>query len=287
MGSMFKTMFGLTLMTLLVVFVGHLVGGPQGMAMALVVAGVMNFFMYFFSDRIVLKMYGATELDPAEAPTIHRIVEELAAKAGIPKPKVYGIAQETPNAFATGRNPSHAVVAVTHGLLRLIDERELRGVIAHELGHVINRDMLLSTLIATMAGAITFVADMIRWTAILGSDRDGDGERDSGWGALLLAILLPIVAAVVQMFISRQREFAADRTGAELSGDPLSLASALGRLEASARAVPLQASPATAHMFIVNPLTGGGLMSLFSTHPSTQERVDHLQEIARELGQMA
>ncbi|MBI4859032.1 MAG: zinc metalloprotease HtpX [Candidatus Riflebacteria bacterium] len=279
--NMFKTMFGLTLLTLLLVFAGGFAGGPRGAVIALIVAGIGNFIAYFFSDRIVLAMYGAQELSPDQAPAIHRMVEDLAEKAGIPKPKIYGIPSSTPNAFATGRNPSHAAVAVTQGITSMLSERELRGVLAHELGHVINRDILLSTLVATLAGAIGHLAFVARW---FGPSRDDEDSGGGILGLLIVGIVLPIVAVMVQMFISRQREFMADETGGRLCEDPVSLATALQHLEIGAKQVPMDATPATAHMFIVNPLTGGGLMSLFSTHPSTEERVQRLMTLAQDLG---
>jgi heat shock protein HtpX len=281
-----KTMFGLTLLTLGFLLIGKMAGGQAGMVIALMLAVATNFFAYFFSDRIVLAMYGARELAESEAPGLHRMVAELADNAGIPKPKVYAIDAAVPNAFATGRGPGHAAIAVTGGIVGTLSQRELRGVLAHEMGHIVNRDVLLSTLVATLVGALGFLAEMIRWSAFLGHDRDREGEGGGGFAVLLLAIVMPIIALVVQMFISRQREYAADQTGARLSGDPLSLASALERIEAASRSGQIAANPATAHLFIVNPLSGGKPESdsFLSTHPSTANRVARLVETAREMG---
>lgn len=253
------------------------------MLTALILAAAMNFVAYFYSDKITLAMYGAQPVSREGLPHLHRIVEELAETAGIPVPGVFRIPSMTPNAFATGRGPGHAAVAVTDGILSILDERELRGVLAHELSHVINRDVLVSTLVATLVGALGMLADMLRFSAFFGSARDDD-ERPSGAGALVLALVVPVIAMLVQLFISRQREFGADHTGGELSHDPLALASALEKLERAAQQIPMDVNPATAHMFIVNPLTGRSLASLLSTHPSTADRVDRLVAQAREMG---
>jgi heat shock protein HtpX len=270
-------------MTVLLVLLGGALGGRGGMTMALIIAGGINFFSYWFSDKIVLRMYGAHEISEQEDPRFYAVVRRLAQRAGLPMPKVYLIDSDTPNAFATGRNPEHAAVAATSGILRILSEDELAGVMAHELAHVKNRDILISTIAATFAGAITYLAHMAQWAAMFGGGRSNDDEGGGGFfGMILMAILAPIAAMLVQMAISRSREFGADAGGASICGNPLSLANALQKLEMGNRQIPMQqASAATAHMFIVNPLTGGGLMSLFSTHPPMQERVARLQEMSR------
>jgi len=276
-----KTTFLMALMTVLLVTLGGALGGRGGMGIALVMAGGMNFFAYWFSDKMVLSMYGAREISEADDPRYYGIVRRLALRAGLPMPKVYLIDSETPNAFATGRNPQHAAVAATTGILRILSEDELAGVMAHELTHVKNRDILISTIAATFAGAITYLAHMAQFAAIFGG-RSGDDDEGGGiFGMILMAILAPIAAMLVQMAISRSREFGADAGGASISGSPLSLATALQKLEMGNQQIPMQANTATAHMFIVNPLTGGGMMALFSTHPPMAERVARLQEIAR------
>lgn len=276
-----KTMFLLTLLTLLLVFVGKLIGGTEGMAVALIFALAMNFFAYWFSDKIVLMMYGAKEVSKAEAPKIHRIVENLIQKADLPKPRVYIIPQPTPNAFATGRNPRHAAVAVTEGIVRLLSDDELEGVLSHELSHVRNRDILISTIVATIAGAIYVLADWARWSAMWGGRRDERGGGNIRLIAILVAaILAPLVAMLIQMAISRSREYLADESGANLCGRPLSLANALRKLYNYSRQMPLQANPTTAHMFTVSPLTGGGILALFSTHPPIERRIARLEELA-------
>ena len=256
-------------------------GGQGGMGIALVMAAGMNFFAYWFSDKMVLSMYGAQEISEADDPRFYGIVRRLALRAGLPMPKVYLIDTDTPNAFATGRNPQHAAVAATAGILRILSEDELAGVMAHELAHVKNRDILIQTIAATFAGAITYLAHMAQFAAIFGGRSSDDDEGGGIFGMILMAILAPIAAMLVQMAISRSREFGADAGGASISGSPLSLATALQKLEMGNQQIPMQANTATAHMFIVNPLTGGGLMSLFSTHPPMAERVARLQEIAR------
>jgi heat shock protein HtpX len=241
----------------------------------------MNFGAYWWSDKIVLRIYGAQEVTEVEAPDLYAIVRNLAHQAGIPMPKVYVIPEEAPNAFATGRNPEHAAVAVTQGIMRALNRAELTGVLAHELGHVKNRDTLIMTVAATLAGALSMIANMAAWGAMLGgsrSDEEGEGHPIAG---LVGVIMAPIAAALIQMAISRSREFIADATGARISGNPLALASALRKIEAWSREVPMAAgSPATAHMFIINPFSGGGVMRLFSTHPSTEERVARLEALA-------
>lgn len=275
----FKTMVGLSALTLAFLFVGRALGGPSGMAVALVFAAVTNFVAYFFSDTIVLKMYGARPLEAHEAPELAETLSELSHTAGIPTPNLYLIPSPVPNAFATGRGPGHAAVAVTSGLLQHLSHREVRGVLAHELGHVVNRDILLSTLVATLVGALGMIADMARWSLFMGSHRD-DEESGGGAGVLVLALLMPMVAFLVQTFISRQREYAADQAGAEISGDPRALASALVRLDQVSQVARMGANPATAHMFIVNPLTAERIGELFSTHPPTRERVARLEAMA-------
>jgi heat shock protein HtpX len=275
-----KTTFLMALLTVLLVTAGGALGGESGMVMAFLFALVMNGISYWFSDRIVLRMYGAQEISPEEAPRLHRTVEELAMRARMPKPKLYLIPQEAPNAFATGRDEKHAAVAVTEGILRLLDESELRGVLAHELSHIKNRDILVGTIAATMAGAISMLANMAHWGMILGGR--GSDHREGGHPivALLMIFLAPLAALLVQMAISRGREYGADATGAAISGDPLSLAKALRKLQRGVERIPMEANPATAHMFIVNPLTGGGFMTLFSTHPPLQERITRLERMA-------
>jgi len=276
MENRIKTVLLLAGMTVFLIFMGKLIGGRSGMYLAFLLALGMNFFSYWFSDKIVLKMYGAQEVSPAEAPQLHQIVAELAQEAGVPKPRVYIIPDESPNAFATGRNPEHAAVAATEGILRLLTPAELKGVLAHEMGHVRNRDILISTIAATMAGAIMILADMARWGAIFGMGRDDD-EGPGIVGILVMSIIAPIAAMLVQMAISRSREYLADETGAHLAHNPESLARALEKLSMGTQRVPMNASPATAHMFIVNPLTGSSLMNLFSTHPPIEERVARLR----------
>jgi len=271
-----KTVLLLTGLTIFLIFMGKFLGGRQGMYLAFILALGMNFFSYWFSDKIVLRMYRAQEVSPEEAPQIHQMVEELAHEAGIPKPRVYIIPDDSPNAFATGRNPQHAAVAATQGIIRLLTPVELKGVLGHELGHVLNRDILISTIAATLAGAIMILASMARWGAILGMGRD-DEEGGGILGVLVMSIIAPIAAMLIQMAISRSREYLADETGARLVHNPESLARALEKLSLGAQRIPMDASPATAHMFIVNPLTGRSLMNLFSTHPPIEERVERLR----------
>jgi heat shock protein HtpX len=276
-----KTLGLMVFMTLLLVFVGAALGGRSGMVMAFAMAAIMNVGMYWFSDKIVLRMYKAQPVTEAEAPDLHGIVRTLVQKAGLPMPKVYIIPDETPNAFATGRNPEHAVVAVTQGIMRILSREELSGVIAHELAHIKHRDMLTGTIVATIAGAISMLAQMAQWSMIFGGRRDDD-EGGSPIVALVMMIVAPIAAMIVQMAISRTREFEADKGGAQIAGSSSGLANALLKLEKGSQLVPMtDAKPATAHMFIVNPLTGGGLMKLFSTHPPIAERVARLNEMAR------
>jgi heat shock protein HtpX len=275
-----KTTFLMALLTVLLVTIGGALGGEGGLILAFIFALVMNGVSYWFSDKIVLRMYGGQEVTQEQAPKLHRIVQELALRAKIPMPKLYLIPQDTPNAFATGRNENHAAVAVTQGILQILSEAELRGVLAHELSHIKNRDILVGTIAATMAGAISMLANMAHWGMIFG----GRGTDERGGAhpivALAMIIIAPLAALLVQMAISRSREYGADATGAAISGDPLSLASALSKLQRGAVRIPMEANPATAHMFIVNPLTGGGLMSLFSTHPPMEERIRRLEAMA-------
>lgn len=275
-----RTTFLLALMTVLLVLAGQAIGGRSGMTVALVMAGIMNFVSYWFSDKIVLAMYGAKQVTDAEAPELYGMVRQLALQAGLPMPKVYIIDSPTPNAFATGRNPDHAAVAATSGIMRILTRDELMGVMAHELTHVKNRDILVSTVAATIAGAITYLAHMAQWAAMFGAGRHNDDDEGGGLGMLVMAIIAPIAAMLIQMAISRSREYGADKGGAEVSGNPLHLANALRKLQMANQQIPMHANAATAHMFIVNPLTGGGLLSLFSTHPPMEERVRRLEEMA-------
>ena len=270
----------MALLTVLLVMVGGAIGGRSGMTFALIMAGAMNFVSYWFSDKIVLAMYGAKEVSEAEYPDFFGMVRQLAVQAGMPMPKVYIIPSETPNAFATGRNPEHAAVAATNGILRILTREELMGVMAHEISHVRHRDILISTVAATIAGAVTYLAHMAQWAAIFGGGRDRDDEGGGIFGLIVMAIVAPIAAMLIQMAISRSREYEADKGGAEIAGNPLYLAGALRKLETANRQIPMDANPSTAHMFIVNPLTGGGLMSLFSTHPPMEERVRRLEAMA-------
>jgi heat shock protein HtpX len=276
MENRIKTVLLLAGLTAFLIFMGKVIGGRQGMYLAFLLALAMNFFSYWFSDKIVLRMYGAQEVSPAEAPQLHQMVEELAREAGIPKPRVYIIPDDSPNAFATGRNPEHAAVAATEGIMRLLTPTELKGVLGHELGHVRNRDILISTIAATLAGAIMILADIARFGAIFGLGRDDD-EGPGLLGIIIMSIIAPLAAMLIQMAISRSREYLADETGAHLAHNPESLARALEKLAMGSQRVPMDASPATAHMFIVNPLTGSSLMNLFSTHPPIEERIARLR----------
>jgi heat shock protein HtpX len=279
MSNVFKTGLLLAVMTAMLVLIGGAIGGQQGMMIAFVVALGMNFLSYWFSDKMVLAAYGAQPIDEAAAPRLYAIVRRLATRAGIPMPRVYLVPSETPNAFATGRNPQHAVVAVTEGIMRILDEEELEGVLAHELSHVKNRDVLISTIAATLAGAITYLAHMAQWAAMFGGrSRDDEEGGSNPIAMILLAILAPIAAMLVQMAVSRSREFQADATGAQVAGRPWGLAKALEKLQMANQAMPMAtATPATAHLFIVNPLSGETLMRLFSTHPPLEERIARLR----------
>jgi heat shock protein HtpX len=276
MGNTLKTTFLLALLTVLFVLVGKAIGGQSGMVFAFGLAVLMNVGSYWFSDKIVLRMYGAREVTEAEAPQLHGTVRRLATAAGTPMPKVYIIPEESPNAFATGRNPAHAAVAVTEGILRILSPDELEGVLAHEMAHVKNRDILIGTVAATLAGAIMMLANMARFAAIFGGGGRDDREGGGGLELLVMAILAPLGAMLVQMAVSRSREYLADETGARFCGRPEALARALEKISGWSRQVPMNASPATAHMFILSPLSGGGLMSLFSTHPPVEKRIERL-----------
>lgn len=278
MTSMLKTGVLMAALTAIFLVAGQALGGQSGMMFALVMALGMNFFAYWFSDKVALKMAGAQEVSAAAAPELHQMVGTLSQRAGLPMPKVYIIQQDTPNAFATGRNPSHAAVAVTTGLMRILNRNELEGVIAHELGHIQNRDILISTIAATMAGAISYLATMAQWAMIFGG-RSDDDEGGGFLGSLVMMIVAPLAASLVQMAISRSREYQADATGAKICGNAQSLASALNQLENANRRHPMQVNPATAQMYIVNPLTGGQLANLFSTHPPIQERIKRLNQL--------
>jgi heat shock protein HtpX len=273
MGNTFKTAFLLTALTLLLMFIGRAFGGQNGMLMALIIAAVMNFVSYFYSDKIALAMYRAQPVTREQLPRAYDIVERLSQKIGIPMPKIYVIPTESPNAFATGRNPNHASVAVTHGILGLLNNEELEGVLAHELGHVRNRDILISSIAATIAGAITFMA---RFGIFFGVGGRDDHREGGGFGALLMLILAPIAAVLIQLAVSRSREYQADETGAHFTGNPYALASALAKLDAYSKRVPLQATPSTAHLFIIQPFLGVSLMSLFQTHPPIAKRIERL-----------
>ena len=282
MSNTLKTGLLLAVLTALFLLIGDVVGGQNGMAMAFGLAVLMNFGAYWFSDKIVLRMYGAKEVSEAEAPQLHGVVRRLSLAAGLPMPKVYLIPTDSPNAFATGRNPEHAAVAVTEGILRMLSPDELEGVLAHEMAHVRNRDILVGTVAATLAGAVMMLARFAQFAAIFGGGgRDRDEEGGGGiLGLLFLAIVAPIGAMLVQMAVSRSREYLADETGAKFCGKPLSLARALEKISGISREVPMDATPATAHMFIVSPLTGGGVLSLFSTHPPVEKRVERLRSMA-------
>jgi len=280
MGNMFKTAFLLTAMTLLLMFIGRYFGGQNGMFLALAIAIVMNFVSYFYSDKIALAAYRAQPVTREELPRAYAAVERLTQKIGIPMPKIYVIPTESPNAFATGRNPQHASVAVTHGILGLLTDEELEGVLAHELGHVNNRDILISSVAATLAGAITMLASMGRWAMLFGGyggrDRDRGGGGGGGLTGLLMLIVAPIAASMIQLAVSRSREYQADATGAHFTGNPYALASALQKLDAYSRRIPMQASPSTAHLFIIQPLLGINFGGLFSTHPPIAKRIERL-----------
>ncbi|MFQ6103946.1 MAG: zinc metalloprotease HtpX [Candidatus Glassbacteria bacterium] len=280
MGNHLKTTILLASLTALIILIGRFLGGQSGMVFAFLLAALMNLGSYWFSDRIVLAMYRAREVSESEEPGLHSIVRRLSQRAGIPMPRIHITDSPSPNAFATGRDPSHAAVAVTRGLLEVMGEAEIEGVLAHELAHVKNRDILISSVAATLAGAIMIIASMARWAALFGgfgrsNDRDGGAI-----GLLITAFVAPIAAMLIQLAISRSREFQADYTGAKISGNPRRLASALKKLAVATKKLPMRASPSTAHMFIVNPLAGGGVAKLFSTHPPLEERIARLERMA-------
>jgi heat shock protein HtpX len=279
----FKSTLLLVSLMLILVLIGERIGGENGMVLAFVISVAMNFTAYFYSDKIALSMYRAQPVTREQLPRAYDVVERLAAKDGIPMPKIYVIPTESPNAFATGRNPQHASVAVTHGILNLLTDEELEGVLAHELGHVKNRDILTSSIAATLAGAITLIARMGYWASLFGGYGGGDRRERGGGGigALLMLIVAPIAATLIQLAVSRSREYEADATGAHTTGNPYALARALQKIEDYSKRVPLQAAPSTAHLFIIAPLVGGGIGSLFSTHPPTKERIRRL--IGRDL----
>ena len=278
-----KTTLLLGLLTGLLVIAGGVIGGNSGMLLGFVIAVVLNFGSYWFSDKIALKMAGAREVSYAEAPELHDMVARLAQASGLPKPRVAIVDADAPNAFATGRNPNNGLVAVTTGIVKILDRRELAAVISHELGHIRNRDILISAIAATFAGAITMLAHIGQFAMIFGGRSDDDDDGGGIFGALLMIILAPIAATIIQLAISRSREFGADRTGAEVGGDPEALASALEKLDAYSRQIPLPVNPAASHMFIVKPLTGFSMQSLFSSHPPTEQRVARLRQIARQI----
>jgi len=284
MTSQLKTGLLLVLLSGIILFLGQFLGGSTGLMIAFAVALLMNLGSYWYSDKIVLRIYKARELSASEAPMLHRMVEELAQQAGIPKPRLYIIPDKTPNAFATGRNPQNAVVAVTEGIVRLLSPDELRGVLAHEMGHVLNRDILIQSVAGVLASVIMMVAGFMRWTTIFGMGRSSGQGGGSGNAmvALVLAMIAPIAASLIQFAISRSREYLADATGARLSGKPLALASALEKLTVSNTREPMhEGNPATAHMFIVNPFAGAGVGRLFTTHPPVEERIARLRAMAQ------
>ena len=276
-----KTMLLLVTLTLIFIAAGGAMGGRHGMTIGLIFALGMNVFTYWFSDKIVLKMYGAKEVSETDAPELYSIVRRLAQRAEIPMPRVYMIDGEQPNAFATGRNPNHAAVAVTTGIMRILSSEELQGVIGHELAHVKHRDILIATIAATFAGAISYLAQMAQWAMIFGGNRGDDDEGGSPVAAIVMMIVGPIAAMIVQMAISRSREYVADEGGARIAGNPRYLSGALRKLDAASKQIPMDANPATSHMFIVNPLSGGGILKLFSTHPPIEERIARLESMGR------
>jgi heat shock protein HtpX len=266
-------------LTGLLMLIGGLIGGRGGVFIAFILALILNFGSYWFSDRIVLKMYSAREVSESSAPELHQIVRNLAQQGSLPMPRVFIIPEETPNAFATGRNDRHAVVAVTEGILRILSREELEGVIAHELSHIKNKDMLISSIAATLAGAIVMLAHMAQWAAIFGGGRSDDDDNGGIIGLIAMAILAPLAATIIQMTISRSREYLADATGASITKNPYGLAAALEKLTRASQIIPMNANPSTAHLFIVNPLTGKSLMNLFSTHPPLEERIARLRSM--------
>ena len=275
-----KTALLLGALTGLLMLIGGLIGGKGGVYIAFIFAVILNFASYWFSDKIVLKMYKAQEVSESSAPDLYNIVRNLAMKAGLPMPRIFIIPEETPNAFATGRNEKHAVIAVTKGIMRILNKEELEGVIAHELSHIKNKDMLISSIAATIAGAITMLATMAQWAAIFGGGSSSDEEGGGGIiGFIAMAIFAPLAAAVIQMAISRSREYLADARGASITKNPYGLASALEKLTNASQIIPMNAKPSTAHLFIVNPLSGKAFMKLFSTHPPLEERIARLRSM--------
>jgi len=274
-----KTALLLGGLTGLLLLIGGYFGGKGGVVIAFVFAVVMNFGAYWFSDKLILRMYSAREVTPSQAPELYSLVKDLAMKASLPVPKIYIIPEDTPNAFATGRDEQHAVVAVTEGIMRILNRDELEGVLAHELTHIKNRDMLIGSIAATLAGAIVMLANMAQWAAIFGGASRDDEDGGGVIGLIFMAILAPLAATIIQMAISRSREYMADDGGARISGKPYGLASALEKLSRSSQAVPMDANPSTAHLFIVNPLSGRALMNLFSTHPPIEERIARLRSM--------
>ncbi len=280
MGNTVKTALLLGALTGLLMLVGGLIGGKGGVYIAFIFAVILNFGSYWFSDKLVLKMYKAQEVSETSAPDLHAIVRNLAMKASLPMPRVFIIPEETPNAFATGRNEAHAVVAVTEGIMRILSREELEGVIAHELSHIKNKDMLISSIAATIAGAISMLASMAQWAAIFGGGRSSDDDNGGGIiGLIAMAIFAPLAAAVIQMSISRSREYLADAGSANITKNPYGLASALEKLTKASQIIPMDAKPSTAHLFIVNPLSGKAFMNLFSTHPPLEERIARLRSM--------
>ncbi|MFW6052271.1 MAG: zinc metalloprotease HtpX [Desulfosalsimonas sp.] len=277
MGNRIRTTLLLAVLTAIIIAIGRVLGGTGGMIIAFLIAGAMNFFSYWYSDKIVLKMYKAREVDRNEAPELYEIMEELCDRAGLPMPRLFVLPQEAPNAFATGRNPENAVVAVTRGLLRYMNKQELAGVLAHELAHVKNRDILIGSIAATLAGAIMIIASFARWAAIFGGFSRDEGEGGGIFGLLATAIIAPIAAVLIQAAISRSREYLADGTSAQITQNPEGLASALEKLDAYTKRIPMQADPSTSHMFIANPVSGRSLMQIFSTHPPIADRVARLR----------
>ncbi len=276
MGNTFKTALLLTAMSLFLLFVGQMIGGERGMMLALIFAAVMNFVSYFFSDKIALAAYRAQPVTREQLPRAYEIVERLTQKIGIPMPKMYVIPTDSPNAFATGRSPEHASVAMTKGILNLLTDEELEGVLAHEIGHVRNRDILISSVAATLAGAITLIARMGYWSSLFGGGDRDDRDRGGGIVALLMLILAPIAATLIQLAVSRSREYEADASGARYTGNPEALARALSKLDSYSKRLPMEATPSTAHLFIVAPLLGVDFSSLFSTHPPIAKRIERL-----------
>ena len=281
MTSQIKTLVLMAALSAVLIFMGGALGGQQGILIALVFALIMNVGSYWYSDKIVLSMYRAQELSPADAPVVHQIVDELARNAGIPKPRLFIVPQEAPNAFATGRDPQHGVIAVTQGIMRLLPPEQLRGVLAHEMAHIANRDILVQSVAGVIASAITAIANMLQFAMIFGGNRDEEGNGTNPLAAIAMMILGPLAASLIQMAISRRREYMADAAGASYCKDPMALAMALNNLDAYSRHIPMQANPATENMFIVNPLSGDSMRKLFSTHPPMEERIANLQEMAR------